>query len=71
VTSGGTRLAGPCFRDGVAGECVALLFDVYNHWSRELPTRLASRTTHTTTFRGYSACDPGYLDDKSILTRKG
>jgi CopG family transcriptional regulator, nickel-responsive regulator len=25
---------------GVAGECVAVLFDVYNHWSRELPRRL-------------------------------
>jgi hypothetical protein len=27
-------------RDGVAGECVAVLFDVSNHWSRELPKRL-------------------------------
>ena len=27
-------------RDGVVGECVAVLFDVYNHWSRELPKRL-------------------------------
>jgi hypothetical protein len=27
-------------RDGVAGECGALLFDLYNHWSRELPKRL-------------------------------
>jgi CopG family transcriptional regulator, nickel-responsive regulator len=25
---------------GVAGGCVAVLFDVYNHWSRELPRRL-------------------------------
>jgi metal-responsive CopG/Arc/MetJ family transcriptional regulator len=27
-------------RDDVAGECVAVLFDVSNHWSRELPKRL-------------------------------
>jgi metal-responsive CopG/Arc/MetJ family transcriptional regulator len=27
-------------RDGVAGERVAVLFDVSNHWSRELPKRL-------------------------------
>ena len=27
-------------RDGVVGECVAVLFDLYNHWSRELPKRL-------------------------------
>jgi CopG family transcriptional regulator, nickel-responsive regulator len=27
-------------RDGVAGECVAVLFDVYNHWSWKLTKRL-------------------------------
>jgi metal-responsive CopG/Arc/MetJ family transcriptional regulator len=27
-------------RDGVASERVAMLFDVSNHWSRELPKRL-------------------------------
>jgi CopG family transcriptional regulator, nickel-responsive regulator len=30
-------------RDSVAGERVAVLFDVYNHWSRELPKRLGER----------------------------
>jgi metal-responsive CopG/Arc/MetJ family transcriptional regulator len=38
-------------RDGVAGECVAVLFDVYNHTSGSCRSGWASRTTHTTTFK--------------------
>jgi metal-responsive CopG/Arc/MetJ family transcriptional regulator len=45
-------------RHGVAGECVAVLFDVYSHCSRELPKRLG--TTHSTALSGYFACDPSY-----------
>lgn len=47
-------------RDGVAGECVAVLFDVSNHWSRELPKRLGEPHHAHHDLQGYSACDPSY-----------
>jgi hypothetical protein len=55
-------------RDGVAGECGAVLFDVYTTGPGSCRSGWASRTTHTATFKGLLCMRPQLsINEKSIL----